>query len=202
MLTRLASEDNQPVFFHGPPAILADELIHDHGLISCIELCGIDGNWALACVSARKPYLGICFTIAHMEAVSARLEDMIFQCMKKEGHPLYQPALNEVMSSITSTKTTGEDGEGGALETPKGKTTGRKRTRTGAAASSNSTGKEGKDGGSKDDARKQLIESLKAAANGKPPKKKGKTSKDDDMQEEDGEADEEEEADSGDETGK
>jgi hypothetical protein len=94
------TEDGKvPVFWHTKPTIVPEELIHRLDSPATIELTAADGKTAVHCVRMRKPYCGVCFTEAHVKALEARTDHMIFRAMQDSEDILYQPALVEAMTA-------------------------------------------------------------------------------------------------------
>lgn len=94
--------DTEPVFYHSLPESYYARLLSDHPLIGGIDLTPGPGNNALAHVKARKPYLGVCFNMHHVEMLYDHLNSMAFKAMMNEGDPLYNPSLGELLSAETS----------------------------------------------------------------------------------------------------
>ena len=101
-----------PVFYHQAPNEVAEEIMHSFDVQAVLDCTASDGSWAMACIRARKPYAGVCFTEAHVTALTRRLELLVFRGMQNESGPLCQPALVEVLKKKTkgqkTTRTTAD----------------------------------------------------------------------------------------------
>jgi hypothetical protein len=88
----------KPVFFHAMPSVVAEELIHSHDVQAVIDLTAADGAWAMACIKARKPYVGVVFTPQHAASLTNWLEWRVLQAMRDENDALYAPGLAEALA--------------------------------------------------------------------------------------------------------
>ena len=87
-------ESVEPVFYHGYPAIVYQDILKALQVRYCIDLTPGDGAAALACDKLGIFYLGLTFTTTHTEQLSAKLEHELLQCMADENDDrLHSPAL-------------------------------------------------------------------------------------------------------------
>ena len=68
----------EPVFYHGYPPIVFQDILKSLQVRDCIDLTPRDGAAALACYKLGIVYLGFTFTAVHTEQLSTRLEHEIF----------------------------------------------------------------------------------------------------------------------------
>ena len=83
----------EPVFYHGYPSIVFQDILKSLQVRYCIDLTPGDGAAALACYKLGIVYLGFTFTHVHTQQLSARLEHEILQAMANEADPLYSARL-------------------------------------------------------------------------------------------------------------
>ena len=83
----------EPVFYHGYPPIVFQDILKSLQVRYCIDLTPGDGAAALACYKLGIVYLGFTFTQVHTEQLAARLEHEILQAMANEADPLYSARL-------------------------------------------------------------------------------------------------------------
>ena len=120
-----------PVFYNIMPDEVPEEIIHSYDAQAVINLTESDGSWAMACIRARRPYAGVCFTEHQVKALLLRLEMLVFRAMQNETDPLYQPTLVELLA-------THEDGPTDPVK-KKGKTEGKKSARAKAEPAGSGT---------------------------------------------------------------
>lgn len=78
--------------FHAKPEKFYDELDHSFNIKAWIDLTCLTETVALMAVKRRKPYLGFCLSDYHVEQLTARIVQCIFDSFLEEG-PLHQPQL-------------------------------------------------------------------------------------------------------------
>ena len=83
-----------PQCYHSMSADLYDEIIHSYCLTAIIDLTCNDGILAEVCVRKRMPYMGVCLSDTHKEAIEKRVCDRTFHNFQEEGD-LYQAELVE-----------------------------------------------------------------------------------------------------------
>lgn len=167
----------KPVFYHSLPGILADEMVHSYDLLSVIDLTASDGSWALACIRAKRPYVGVCFTEFHVKALRERLQHLVLLAMKDETDSLYQPSFADALNGKINEKN------------PKKRKSDEEKKR-GGAKKGRKGGEGGKSGG--ENTKAELLKKLKGLAKGG----KAKSDPDDDEEDDGDEGDESEELDS------
>ena len=103
-----AINTSEPVFYHAPPLVLDEELVHRYNLQSVFSLTAGQGDLAMTMLRNRRPYFGICLSQPHKDALFARLEQQVWAAYQKEGDKLYEPNLVEL---IKSSNTNDDEGE-------------------------------------------------------------------------------------------
>lgn len=108
--------DIEPMNFWSSDDKLYSELMHRVGCQAVIDLTATDGQFALSAIKASVPYLGVCQTAQHAEALAKWLTSSVFRLFLQEGSPLHKPSLAEVVGSADPssvegpTQTTGPSG--------------------------------------------------------------------------------------------
>lgn len=83
--TVVRSDTNvEVVFFHSWPELIYAELVHSFCLKGVVDLTAGSGAAALACIKAKKPYLGCCLSDCHKEHLEQHILKKIFDEMLKE----------------------------------------------------------------------------------------------------------------------
>ena len=91
-------ETSEPVAHGAMTQEFYEELLHQFNPRVVINLTSVDVNFAAACLLAKKPYLGLVWTVEHEQMFRDQLNKMTFAAMQKEG-PLYQAGLVEVLGA-------------------------------------------------------------------------------------------------------
>jgi hypothetical protein len=125
--------DIVPVFYHTMPNSFYQELIHSFCGKGVVHLTCGNGEFALACIEQRVPYVGMCFTEAHVQTLSEYLTNRVFEAMQHEGHPLYQATMVVQLGSLPS-DATGPEGSGGPGAKAKAKAAAKAEAKAKAAA--------------------------------------------------------------------
>ena len=87
-------ESVEPVFYHGYPTVVYQDILEAQRVRYCIDLTPGDGAAALACYKLGIFYLGLTLTTTHTDQLAARLEHEVLQCMTNENDDrLYSAAL-------------------------------------------------------------------------------------------------------------
>ena len=103
----------EPVRFSFMPESFYQNVLQAYSCIGVVDLTSGPGMLARACLSLRRPYLGVCYTEAHCDALMRHLVQWVLQCMAKEGHSLYNAKYVEAKKAEDKHKdeTTGKDGD-------------------------------------------------------------------------------------------
>lgn len=100
----VATNPMEPVFFHGTPISLDEELIHSYDLKSCWGLTAGNGNLALTCLRQRRAFFGVCLSQAHKDSLLAWLEQRVWAGMQVETDKLFEAGLVELIESTKEDK--------------------------------------------------------------------------------------------------
>ena len=87
----------EPFNFHSRSPALYGELMHRTDCKVMVDLTASDGNLALTCLLARKPYVGLCHTAEHVKGMTDRLKALVFSKFYEVGNPLFKPALAQIL---------------------------------------------------------------------------------------------------------
>ena len=91
-------ESVEPVFYHGYPTVVYQDILEAHQVRYCIDLTPGDGAAALACYKLGIFYLGLTLTTTHTEQLAAKLEHEVLQCMTNENDDrLYSFGLTQTL---------------------------------------------------------------------------------------------------------
>ena len=91
-------ESVEPVFYHGYPTVVYQDILEAHQVRYCIDLTPGDGAAALACYKLGIFYLGLTLTTTHTEQLAAKLEHEVLQCMTNENDDrLYSVGLTQTL---------------------------------------------------------------------------------------------------------
>ncbi len=87
--------DLVPAFWHEGPQALATELAHLLQATAIIDLTPGSRHWAMYSVRKQIPYLGCCFTSAHIDMLYSKLRSKILSAaMDANDADLYDPNLS------------------------------------------------------------------------------------------------------------
>ena len=111
----------EPVFYHGHPIKLDEEVVHSYDLEGVIDLSAGNGQLALTCIRQRKPYFGITLTEAHSAELLNWLTSKVWSSFLDESSKLYVPALAKIMAAADGD----EDPAGSPEKKPKAKAQGK-----------------------------------------------------------------------------
>ena len=100
-------ESVEPVFYHGCPPIVFQDILKSLQVRYCIDLTPGDGSAALACYKMGIVYLGLTFTTVHTEQLSARLEHEIMQSRANEADLLYSARLVGALAAAPQAESIG-----------------------------------------------------------------------------------------------
>ena len=87
----------EPVFLHALDIKVYEELLHSFVVQAMVDGTPGPGHCALACVRRRVPYLGLCLSDDHATFLMKRIVYLVFQEMKKEDSPLFEPTLTKFL---------------------------------------------------------------------------------------------------------
>ena len=91
-------ESVEPVFYHGYPTVVYQDILEAHRVRYCIDLTPGDGAAALACYKLGIFYLGLTLTTTHTDQLAAKLEHEVLSCMTNENDDrLYSAALAQTL---------------------------------------------------------------------------------------------------------
>ena len=96
----------EPVFWHGRPSLLYDEILHSYRLDAIIDLSCGDGQLALTCARNRTPYFGFALTEKHATLLRDHLIEEILKGMVNEADPMFDPQLASIAQSAKKLKPT------------------------------------------------------------------------------------------------
>ena len=95
-----------PAFWHEGPQALATELAHLLQATAIIDLTPGSGHWAMYSVRKQIPYLGCCFTSAHIDMLYSKLRSKILSAaMDANDADLYDPNLSTLVASCRKPST-------------------------------------------------------------------------------------------------
>ena len=114
------ASDVQPAFFFESPEAAAMELLHSLGATSVVDLSCGSGHFAMTAIRNRIPFLGVCLTNAHMQALSQRLTSRVLTLMTDANEKaLYDAGLAASMQQAA--KEQGDEPTKGNQKNPKAK---------------------------------------------------------------------------------
>ncbi len=87
----------EPVFMHALGSKVYEELLHSFSIQAMVDGTPGPGNCALACIKRRVPYIGLCLSDGHADLLLHQLQYLVFQEMKKEDSPLFEPSLGKML---------------------------------------------------------------------------------------------------------
>lgn len=87
----------EPAFLHALDIKVYEELLHSFVVQAMVDGTPGPGHCALACVRRRVPYLGLCLSDDHATFLMKRIVYLVFQEMKKEDSPLFEPTLTNFL---------------------------------------------------------------------------------------------------------
>ena len=90
-------ETIEPVFFHGHPMALFEDICRAFELKAIIDLTPGDGNLAMWAFRKNLIYTGLCMTDFHREKLMQQLEKGIRTAMLDECDELYEPRLHVIL---------------------------------------------------------------------------------------------------------
>ena len=111
----------EPVFYHGWPRALCEELQHSYDLRGMYHLTAGGPEMAMVFLRARRPYYGICLSEEHRKALITKLEVSVFTAMRSEDDPLHEPALTALIKDNLEGQEDDGDEKPKPLPKPKGK---------------------------------------------------------------------------------
>ena len=85
--TRKTPDTVEPVFWHGRPATLYQELLHSYRLGRVVDLTAGDGELALQCAKRRVPYVGFTLTSDHSAHLNSHLVQKLMESKLNEKDP-------------------------------------------------------------------------------------------------------------------
>ena len=102
--------DIEPVHYWAMTPLLYHEVVHRLQAKAIIDLTATD-TFATVCVELGIPYLGICHTSVHVDALKRRLATVVFDKFTVEGNPLYKSQLAQTIHRATQPDGENDDGE-------------------------------------------------------------------------------------------
>ena len=90
----------EPVSIHARDMKVYEEFLHSFAIQAMVDGTPGPGHCALACVRRRVPYMGLCLTDDHAALLLKRIVYLVFQEMKREDSPLFEPGLNKALKDI------------------------------------------------------------------------------------------------------
>ncbi len=98
----LTSTVAEPVFFHGFPSRLVEEIIHSFNLNrGLINLTASEGLKEMAAIRSGVVCFPVVFNEVHQELLAARLVDLVLMAMGTEKDELYNPTYAATQTSKT-----------------------------------------------------------------------------------------------------
>ena len=85
--------NTEPVFMHNPPHKFHEELIHSLCIHAMVDAAPGSGSAAVACISKRVPYLGVCLSDNHKKLLMQDLAHLLLNDMEKEDSPVHKPGM-------------------------------------------------------------------------------------------------------------
>jgi hypothetical protein len=110
-------EGVEPVFFHGGPVQLCEELHHSYKLRNIIDLTVGKGDWAMTAMSRRVPFVGVALSHKHRDELLKYLVASVMDAFQAEDHTLYQPSMVDAIATAKKA----EKGEKASEKGAKGK---------------------------------------------------------------------------------
>jgi hypothetical protein len=68
-----------------------------------INLTSVDVNAAIAAINSKVGYVGVCWTSDHADFYHKELVRRIFQSMKEDNSPLFEPEVKALLSGKKAT---------------------------------------------------------------------------------------------------
>jgi len=84
----------EPVTWHGSCPALYEELLHSFNVKSVCDATVADHTFALACLKAKIPYIGITMSESHAAFLQGHLVRCVWEEYQDEESVLYQPGLS------------------------------------------------------------------------------------------------------------
>ena len=117
----------EPMAFHGLPPDFYKDFLGVFLPKAVVDFTACDMTFAFACIEARIPFLGVCFSEAHMNAAYQHLADLVYENMANETSPLHDSKLCLL------------------LKDPKAKTATKRKNKTDEDDAGETSGKDGND---------------------------------------------------------
>jgi hypothetical protein len=178
-------EGVEPVFFHGGPVQLCEELHHSYRLHNIIDLTVGKGDWAMTAMSRRVPFVGVALSHKHRDELLKYLVASVMDAFQAEDHTLYQPSM---VDAITTAKKAAEKGAKGKGADEEGKA----KPKAPKAAK---VAKGSKAAGSGETDKQKLLAKIKALHKKKGKKQSGGEPEEPEEEEDEGEEEDDEEDD-------
>ena len=100
--SKVKQDDLVPVFFHEGVEGMAVEMVHALCAKSVIDMSPGSGHWAMACLKARVPYTGICFTESHQSMLQRHLISRTLDAMADSNNVLYDHDFGNALQKCTA----------------------------------------------------------------------------------------------------
>ena len=95
--------DIEPMSLHSTKREVYLERLHSHPPSAVIDFTSCDGGFAMACLEAGTPYLGIAFAEKHKEGLLRYLASHVFNCYTQPDHPWHSVPLSDVLKGCERT---------------------------------------------------------------------------------------------------
>ncbi|CAE7232863.1 hsdFM [Symbiodinium sp. CCMP2592] len=95
----------EPVFWHGRPEIMYQEMVSSYGFTALIDCQAADGVLASLAATERLPYIGFCLTETHLKKLQ---EVVVFRVLKEMARPnskVHESKLVETLGAASSSAT-------------------------------------------------------------------------------------------------
>eukprot|EP00913_Durusdinium_trenchii_P034453 g32234.t1 len=128
--------------YSGMPPEFFKDMLHVWSPRAVIDFTACDLTAAMVCLEAKLPYLGVCFSEAHMVAGYRHLSQMVFDAMCDESNVLHDPKLSAIVHTMN-----GGDEDGTKKKPSNKRKAAPKNAATVPATAGSSDGGAGADGG-------------------------------------------------------
>jgi hypothetical protein len=94
--------ERQPVFYHSIGSRPYEDFVTAWDMKSVVDLTAGEGALALACLRAKRPYVGLCITRKHAEDLMTRLTDLVLNLSLQHGTVFYSATVVNVLTKTTT----------------------------------------------------------------------------------------------------
>ena len=88
------NDKRDPASYHLSPLQLHEEYLHSFAARAVCHATVVDACFPMACIHAKVPYVGICFTEAHKQLLEAELVSLVWNECLKETSAIYEPLMH------------------------------------------------------------------------------------------------------------